>query len=257
MIRIARSEPVLFASDLHLGPQAQGTAQDALARLSRHGQHATHLFLLGDIFEMWVGDDGADALALELASRLQRLSESGTHIWLMRGNRDFLMDVPVPGYDGPSYSARCGAVMLEDPCLIDLHGQPVLLAHGDALCTDDAPYQQWRITCRHPAWQQAFLAKPLAERLVLGKGARQASESGKRETAEALMDVNQSAVDAALDAAMASVMVHGHTHRPDHHRWSHRGSARERIVLTDWDVDAHRGNLLAWQNGLPVAVQRD
>ena len=161
MLRIPRGEPVLFASDMHLSPDAPGTETLFLDRLGRHGPGAAHLILLGDLFELWVGDDGADAVANRLADALTRLSEGGTHVWLMRGNRDFLLDVPVPADPGSTFSARCGATLLEDPCPLELHGVPALLAHGDALCTDDRVYQQWRTTCRDPAWQRAFIARPL------------------------------------------------------------------------------------------------
>jgi len=251
MLRVARDEPVVFASDTHLAPEAPGTAERFLAELARHGPAAAHLFLLGDLFELWVGDDGADPLADRLATALARLSAGGTRVWLMRGNRDFLLDVPLPGASAQAFSARCGATLLEDPCPIRLHGVPVLLAHGDALCTDDAVYQQWRRTCRDPAWQQAFLARPLAERIAIGRGARETSEAGKREKPGALMDVNPGAVDAALDAAGARLLIHGHTHRPGHHRWERDGQSRERIVLTDWDADAGRGALLGWHDGQP------
>jgi len=259
MLRVARDEPVLFASDTHLAPEAPRTADRFLAGLERHGPAAAHLFLLGDLFELWVGDDGADPLADRLAGLLARLSAGGTRVWLMRGNRDFLLDVPLldvplPGASAPTFSARCGATLLDDPCPILLHGVPALLAHGDALCTDDAVYQQWRRTCRDPAWQRGFLARPLAERIAIGRSARETSEAGKREKPGALMDVNQGAVDAALDEAGARLLIHGHTHRPGHHRWVRDGQARERVVLTDWDADADRGVLLAWRDGQAEAL---
>jgi len=249
MLRVARDEPVLFASDTHLAPESPRTTERFLGELARHGPAASHLFLLGDLFELWVGDDGADPLADRLAALLAGLSAGGTRIWLMRGNRDFLLDVRVPGASGAAFSARCGATLLDDPCPIVLHGVPAVLAHGDALCTDDVVYQQWRRTCRDPAWQQAFLARPHAERLAIGRGARETSEAGKREKPGALMDVNQDAVDAALDTAGARLLIHGHTHRPGRHRWEHQGRPRERVVLTDWDADDDRGALLAWRDG--------
>jgi UDP-2,3-diacylglucosamine hydrolase len=254
MLRVARHEPVLFASDTHLAPEAPRTAERFLAELERHGPAAAHLFLLGDLFELWVGDDGADALADRLATLLARLSRGGTRVWIMRGNRDFLLDVPLPGTHVPGFSARCGATMLDDPFPIVLHDVPALLAHGDALCTDDAVYQQWRSTCRDPAWQQAFLAHPLAQRIAIGRGARETSEAGKREKPGALMDVNPHAVDAALDACGARLLVHGHTHRPGRHRWLRDAQPRERVVLTDWDAHADRGALLAWRDGRAVPL---
>ena len=253
MPRIPRDEPVLFASDTHLAAEAPGTAARFLDALEREGPGAPHLFLLGDLFELWVGDDGADPLAARLAEVLRGLAARGVSVRLMRGNRDFLLDVPRPGASEAGYGARCGATLLDDPCPVELHGVPALLSHGDALCTDDLVYQQWRRTCRDPAWQAAFLARPLAERLAIGRGARETSEAGKREKPGALMDVNAAAVDAAMDAAGARLLIHGHTHRPAVHRWrTAAGVERTRVVLTDWDAEAGRGSLLRWEDGRAV-----
>jgi UDP-2,3-diacylglucosamine hydrolase len=252
MLRIPRDEPALFASDAHLAPEAPATAAlflGALEALGREPPRARHLFLLGDLFELWVGDDGADPLAARLADVLSTLAARGVRVCLMRGNRDFLLDAPLPGGTAAPYSARCAATLLEDPCRIELHGVPTLLAHGDALCTDDLVYQQWRATCRDPAWQAAFLARPLPERFAIGRGARETSEAGKREKPGALMDVNAAAVDRAMDAAGATLLIHGHTHRPDTHRWRAGGIERTRVVLPDWDAAAGRGALLRWQDG--------
>lgn len=254
MLRIPSDEPALFASDMHLAPEDPATAERFFEALGRHGPVARHVFLLGDLFELWVGDDAADPLAVRLAALLAELADRGTRIWLMRGNRDFLLDVPVPGETSAKerFSARCGATMLTDPCPLELHGTPALLAHGDALCTDDRVYQQWRDTCRDPAWQQTFLARPPTERFAMGRSMRETSEAGKHEQPAALMDVNQQAVDAMMTAADASLLIHGHTHRPAEHQWRHAGATRRRVVLTDWD--ASRGTLLGWRNGIAGAL---
>lgn len=249
MLTIPRDEPVLFASDMHLSSESPGTEALFLEHLAQHAPGAAHLVLLGDLFEMWVGDDGADAVAGRLADALARLVAGGTRVWLMRGNRDFLLDVPIPHGPQQSFSARCGATLLPDPCPLALHGVPALLAHGDALCTDDLIYQQWRSTCRDPAWQRAFIERPLAERFAIGRSARDTSEAGKREKPGALMDVNGAAVEAAMSAAGATLLIHGHTHRPAVHRWQADGAARTRIVLTDWDATAGRGSMLRWEDG--------
>jgi UDP-2,3-diacylglucosamine hydrolase len=254
MPRVTATQTALFASDLHLSADALETAQQAMRLLSSQGPSADHLFLLGDLFEMWVGDDGTDTLAQQFSSLLRKLADSGTRVWMMRGNRDFLIDVPLPGRPGSCFTQQCGAELLEDPCLIDLQGTPALLTHGDALCTDDQVYQTWRSTCRDPRWQQAMLARSLNERIAIGRQARQSSEAGKREMSDALADVNQAAVDAMLDSAGADLMIHGHTHRPAHHHWTHQGRARQRLVLTDWDAQAHRGHLMGWTSGKPVPM---
>jgi UDP-2,3-diacylglucosamine hydrolase len=254
MLRIPHGEPVLFASDMHLAPEAPRTAARFLAALRRHGPGAAHVMLLGDIFELWVGDDGADPLAAELADALAGLAAGGARVWLMRGNRDFLIDAPLADPASRPFSQRCGAVLLDDPTPLELHGVPALLAHGDALCTDDLVYQQWRSTCRDAAWQRAFLARPLAERFAVGRAVRETSEAGKREKPGALMDVNADAVQAAMRATGAHLLIHGHTHRPGEHAWVDEGVARSRVVLTDWDDDASRGSMLLWRHGEPVAL---
>ncbi|MEI7444360.1 MAG: UDP-2,3-diacylglucosamine diphosphatase [Burkholderiales bacterium] len=252
MLTIPRDEPVLFASDMHLAPEAPATAGRFLDALRRHGPGSAHVALLGDLFELWVGDDGADPLADTLASVLRDLARGGTRVWLMRGNRDFLLGVPTPSAPVADYVARCGAVMLEDPTPVSLHGVPALWSHGDALCTDDLVYQQWRRTCRDPGWQRAFLERGLPERFAMGRAVRETSEAGKREKPGALMDVNPGAVDAAMAAAGATLLIHGHTHRPAVHRWEAGGTARTRVVLTDWDAD--RGTLLRWTDGRGEAL---
>jgi UDP-2,3-diacylglucosamine hydrolase len=255
MLRIPRDEPVLFASDMHLAPESPRTAQRFFGALRHHGPGAAHVMLLGDLFELWVGDDGADALADELAELLSELSASGTRIWLMRGNRDFLLNAPLPTPLVLPYAGRCGATLLHDPTPLELHGVPALLAHGDAFCTDDLVYQQWRTTCRDPAWQQAFLARPLAERFAVGRAVRDTSEAGKREKPGALMDVNTEAVTAAMRATDAQLLVHGHTHRPAVHTWvDDTGTALKRVVLTDWDNESSRGTMLLWRDAEPVSL---
>lgn len=255
MLRIARDEPVLFASDMHLAPEAPRTAQRFFAALRRHGPGAAHVMLLGDLFELWVGDDGADALADELAELLSGLSAGGTRVWLMRGNRDFLLNAPLPNPSVVPYTDRCGATLLHDPTPLELHGVPTLLAHGDALCTDDLVYQHWRTTCRDTAWQRAFLARPLAERFAVGRAVRETSEAGKREKPGALMDVNAEAVAAAMRAAGARLLVHGHTHRPAVHAWGDNdGTTLTRLVLTDWDDESSRGTMLLWRDAEPVSL---
>jgi UDP-2,3-diacylglucosamine hydrolase len=243
-LRIAAGESALFASDVHLHAGQPDTAELFLDRVAAVAGDAAHLFLLGDLFEVWVGDDADNAYQDRLADVLSRLSAGGTKVWLMRGNRDFLMDVPVPA-GGRPYSASCGATMLDDPVSVDLHGTCAVLTHGDALCTDDHAYQRWRATCRDPRWQQAFLARPLAERLELVRAVREVSESGKRQMAEHQMDVNQRAVDALMQSLGAQLMIHGHTHRPG----CHRHDGRTRWVLPDWDAADGRGGLLSARDG--------
>ncbi|MEY4863676.1 MAG: hypothetical protein RLZ51_1771, partial [Pseudomonadota bacterium] len=138
MIEVAADESALFGSDFHLSVDDPATAEQVLSALAQYGQHSQHLFLLGDLFEVWVGDDGADALAERFAAVLRSIGQGGTQMWLMRGNRDFLL--------GEAFAQRCGAQLIDDPTSVMLQGRTALLAHGDALCTDDLAYQQWRAT---------------------------------------------------------------------------------------------------------------
>jgi UDP-2,3-diacylglucosamine hydrolase len=222
-----------------------------LAGATDAGDHAATLFLLGDLFEYWIGDDYLSEAAHGLSLRLARFTASGGRVFLMHGNRDFLMDVPVPGRaDLTRFSARCGATLLPDPCIVEVGGRRVGLSHGDALCTDDTRYQQWRALCRSDAWQQEFLARPVAERLALAQSLRQQSIQAQAVT-ETLSDVNQAAVDDLMTRLDTSLLIHGHTHQPKLHQWQWQDKAaggivtrRSRRVLSDWAAAPPRGSLL-------------
>lgn len=250
-LRIPSTEPVLFASDMHLSIESAATAEYFFDALARGPADARHLFLLGDLFEYWIGDDAPEPLAERLTDALRALVATGMQVWLMRGNRDFLLDTQGPAATCTSYSARCGATLLPDPCPIELHGVPALVSHGDALCTDDTVYQAWRRTCRDPDWQKVYLARPAAERLALARQVLEHSEAGKRERSTNLIDVNPDAVLDTMRAAGATLLVHGHTHRPALHRLDDAGTPRTRVVLPDWDAAAGRGALLCWRDGRP------
>jgi UDP-2,3-diacylglucosamine hydrolase len=266
LLAVAPGEVALFASDVHLQAGDPATAERFLDRIERAGAGAAHagrrpahLFLLGDLFDVWIGDDADNPRADDLASVLVRLAEGGTRIWLMRGNRDFLMDVPVPrqipdpaagspGDRAPAglpFSQRCHAAMLPDPAPILLHGIPAILTHGDALCTDDIAYQRWRATCRAPAWQQAFLARSIDERMEVVRQVRAIGEIDKRQMTESLMDVNEDAVEALMREHDVPLLIHGHTHRPARHE----SDGRVRWVLPDWDAEAGRGEMLCALDG--------
>lgn len=235
VLRIGAGQTALFASDIHLSDDDPATAQRFFGALREHAPGVSHLFLLGDVFDAWIGDDDDPPLARALADALRSLVATGTAVWLMRGNRDFLLDAALPG-DGATgaFTARCGARLLDDPSVIEIAGERVVLTHGDALCTDDGEYQSWRATARDPRWQQAMLARPLAERRAIAASVRARSEAGKQTKDEALMDVNAQAVLALFEACGARRMIHGHTHRPHEHRIVHERDELERIVLPDW-----------------------
>ncbi|MCD6673149.1 MAG: UDP-2,3-diacylglucosamine diphosphatase [Burkholderiaceae bacterium] len=254
MIEIGRNsaDVALFASDMHLGEHDPATATQFLAAFDRAAGSATHVFLLGDLFEAWAGDDQPDAVASNFIERLRRLAAQGTTVFVVRGNRDFLLDVPLPATPGvQSFSQRSGSTLLDDPSVLRLFGRTVLLAHGDALCTGDVEYQRARAIVRAREWQADFLARPLDERMAI---ARQLRDTSRRvQAARALEggepgDVDEAAVVAALRDADAQVLVHGHTHRPALHRYDVDRTMRERWVLSDWhaggDGQASRGAFL-------------
>ncbi len=217
----------LFVADLHLSPRHPRTAARFLSLLENTANGAAAVYILGDLFELWPGDDClTEAFPHSIAAALRRLSERDTRVFVLHGNRDFLL--------GPGFFQASGARPLSDPSVIDLHGQPTLILHGDSLCTDDEAYQQFRRRVRDPAWQQAILAKPLSERLNLARQLREQSENAKIDKAGGIMDVNAEAVAAALRASGCRRMIHGHTHRPARHLVTVDGKPCERWVLPDW-----------------------
>lgn len=250
LIRLDDATTVLIAADMHLDDRDPALCDQFLAALdnslAQRPAAGTSLLLLGDLFEYWIGDDTPSAVANVLAQRLKAFADAGGHCFLMRGNRDFLLDALLPA-DNPAqpYSQRCGAMLLPDPCVMEVAGQRIVLTHGDLLCTDDVPYQQWRAQCRQPAWQAALLALPIAERIALAQSLRTQSQQTQM-AAEQLMDVNAAAVDRMLDEHGCERMIHGHTHRPALHRWAGPNGPRQRWVLPDWSAKAPgRGLILS------------
>ena len=242
----------LLISDLHLAESTPRTLSrfERLLRTDLAG-HA-ELVILGDLFEAWIGDDNlATSLGARVAAALRAVGERGMAVFLMHGNRDLLL--------GTRFCAATGAQLLRDPARAEIQGVPWLLAHGDAWCVDDLPYQRFRAQVRAPEWQRAFLALGIEDRRAFVGAARAVSEADKRTKAMEIMDVTPSAVDAALRATSSTRLVHGHTHRPATHRWSLDGSTVERWVLPDWDFDAtdarvRRGGYLDFVAGAARAV---
>lgn len=217
----------LFISDLHLEEERPDTLQAFFHFLQNDAPSADELYILGDFFEFWIGDDDDRPLVDEISSALERLSRSGTHIFIMRGNRDFLL--------GEDFCRRAGATLLEDPTVITVAGEPCLLLHGDSLCTRDEKYMAFRAQSRTPQWKAAALAKPLEERRIIAKQMRIASNEATSNNAEDIMDVTPDEVIAVLAQHNCQRMIHGHTHRPHRHSISVNGQPAERIVLGDWD----------------------
>jgi UDP-2,3-diacylglucosamine hydrolase len=217
-------------SDLHLDTNHPELTAILLDFLRGGPGRVPALFLLGDIFEAWVGDDDDQPLVTEVADALAALAASGRAIYFMHGNRDFLLR--------EDYAARAGMQLLADPCRLTLGGVPTVLSHGDALCTDDVAYQAFRAQSRHPAWQSAILAMPLAERRLLAARLRQESMQGQaRQMADGvpLADVNEAAVASLMREHGVTRLIHGHTHRPAVHAVPLAdGITGERVVLSDW-----------------------
>ena len=216
----------LFVSDLHLDDSRPAAVAQFEQFLAGIAPGADHLYILGDLFESWVGDDG---IALPLPARTAaRLFEASMRVPIafMHGNRDFLV--------AERFAAETGVKLLTDPTVVDLYGTPTVLLHGDTLCTGDHAYQHFRAQVRDPAWQAAALARPLAERVAIAQKMRADSEGAKQGKSMEIMDVAPEAVEQAFADCGCTVMIHGHTHRPGRH--VHRVNGREcvRWVLNDW-----------------------
>lgn len=225
----------LFVSDLHLDAQHPEISRQFLAFLAGPATEADALYILGDLFEVWIGDDDPDPEKQRIVAGLRRLTDSGVPCYVMHGNRDFLL--------GERFCADSGCRMLEDPTIIQLHGDRVLTMHGDALCTDDQSYQNLRAMVRDPGWQKMFLALSPQQRLTLAEEARAGSKAHIAQAMSAIMDVNADAVAAAVRGAGVKLLLHGHTHRPNVHRFELDGAPATRIVLGDWH---EQGSVLRW-----------
>ena len=221
----------LFLSDLHLDPARPQITALFLAFLDGEARDADALFILGDLFESWVGDDDPSEAGAAVAERLAALSGAGVPVSFMHGNRDFLV--------GREYAQRAGMTLLPDPAVILLYGRPVMLTHGDLLCTGDVEYQAVRNQVRDPRWQQQFLAQPLDARLAFATQARAASKARYGELvasgqSESITDVAPATVREWFARYGVRRMIHGHTHRPAIHALQAAGRDCRRIVLGDW-----------------------
>ena len=213
-------------SDLHLSDARKAVTRGFFQFLRETASGARALYILGDLFDAWVGDDDDSGLSLDTQTALKALSETGTQLYLMRGNRDFLL--------GEAFAAATGAQLLDDPSRIDLAGWPTLLMHGDSLCTADQAYMAFREQMLSPHWQQAMLAKPLGERRELARQLRTQSQTMNSNKAADIMDVTPDEVHKIMRYHGAQRLIHGHTHRPARHPVTLDGQAAERIVLGDW-----------------------
>jgi len=221
----------LFISDLHLDASRPEITDLFLRFLKDRAVQAETLYILGDLFDAWIGDDEDSKLSEQVCEGLRGLSEGGTGLLVAHGNRDFLL--------GSGFEARTGSTLLDQATVLDLCGTRTLLLHGDELCTDDLPYQAMRQQLRDPQWQRGFLDRPLPVRRQMATQLREASRDATRDKSMEIMDVNHNAVSEWMRRYGATRLIHGHTHRPAVHDFLLDGQSARRIVLADWDSRGH------------------
>jgi UDP-2,3-diacylglucosamine hydrolase len=228
---------ILFISDLHLSPRSPGATCLFRQFLAGRARQATELYILGDLFETWIGDDDlADPFNAEIVAGLRAAADSGLKISALHGNRDFLL--------GAGFAAASGIKLLNDPYILSTAEWQFVLSHGDALCLDDTAYMAFRAQARNPEWQASLLAKPLAERRVIAAQMREISESSQSGRANPYTDLQPAATDDFLRQHGYATFIHGHTHQPAMHDHIVDGIHVERWVLADWHEE--RGECLAW-----------
>ena len=230
----------LFISDLHIDSSRPAIIGQFLSFLNTEAADAEALYILGDLFESWVGDDAADAAQSAAIAGLHSLTSRGVPCFVMHGNRDFLL--------ATQFCRASGARLLPDPLIVTLYGEPVLVMHGDALCTDDRAYQRLRATVRDADWQRQFLALSISARRALAGAVRVGSRAHTAAMEYAITDVNADSVAMALRRAGTATLLHGHTHRPAIHALQVDGRSCTRIVLGDWYT---QGSLLRWDHNGP------
>jgi len=228
---------ILFISDLHLSPRSPGATRLFLDFLAGQARQASELYILGDLFEAWIGDDDIDdPYHARIVAALRSTAEAGVRISIMHGNRDFLL--------GESFAAAAGVRLIADPYILSTAEWQFVLAHGDALCLDDAAYMTFRAQVRDPAWQEALLAKPLSERRAIAAHMREVSESSQRAREHPYTDLQPAATEDFLREHGYATFIHGHTHQPATHDHIVDGIHVERWVLADWHED--QGECLVW-----------
>ena len=230
----------LFISDLHLEPGRPEIGEQFLAFLAGPARDADALYILGDLFEAWIGDDDPNPYYAQMKTAIRELSDSGVPVYFMHGNRDFMI--------GETFAAEAGVTLLSDPCSLELHGEHVLLSHGDAMCTDDTEYQQVRAMTRNPDWQAMMMSKSIDERIAFAVQAREQSLARNEAMTEEIADVNQAAVEQTIRESGADILLHGHTHRPAVHPFHVDERPVHRIVLGDW---YEQGSMVEWDEDGP------
>ncbi|MEM5528448.1 UDP-2,3-diacylglucosamine diphosphatase [Gammaproteobacteria bacterium AS21] len=219
---------VLFISDIHLCQQRPDLTNAFVNFLQTTATSCQQLYLLGDIFDAWIGDDFTDPKMQTVFDSLQQLSAGGCQLFFQHGNRDFLI--------GDEFAKLTGIKILKESTIVKLPTQQALIMHGDQLCTDDVEYQNFRIMVRSQSWQQQFLAKTITERLSIAEHLRSTSQKMTKQKSSEITDVNQHAVIDALNQSGVELLIHGHTHRPQIHSIEQTNTASTRVVLGDWDT---------------------
>jgi UDP-2,3-diacylglucosamine hydrolase len=225
----------LFVSDLHLEAERPDIGNQFIEFLKTEAMEADDLYILGDLFEAWVGDDDPNTHYAKIKMAIRKVVDKGVPVYFMHGNRDFMI--------GRQFANETGVQILKDPYPVDMYGQKALLSHGDALCTDDTQYQRVRLMTRNPDWQASILAKPLKERLRIAEEARRQSLERTLNMTMDIMDVNQDEVRRVIKEHGVDVLLHGHTHRPGIHSIDLGNRKAKRIVLGDW---YRQGSVLRW-----------
>jgi len=233
----------LFISDLHIDASRPPIVRQFLGFLEAQAASAEALYILGDLFESWIGDDDPDSAQAAAIAGIRALTSNGVPCFVMHGNRDFLLST--------RFCHDSGAELLSDPVMVTLYGERILVMHGDALCTDDRAYQRLRATVRDPDWQRRFLGLSVKARRALAGAARVGSQAHTAAMEYAITDVNAESVATALRGSGLTTLLHGHTHRPAIHAIEVDGRPCTRIVLGDW---YDQGSLLRWDQKGPELV---
>jgi UDP-2,3-diacylglucosamine hydrolase len=236
-----------FISDLHLDeskPKTTKLFHTFIKQIIKENINDTEVYILGDLFESWIGDDYDNPFHDEIKLLLTSMSNSGVKVFFLFGNRDFLI--------GETFLSKTGIELLDDPALLTINEKRVLITHGDQMCLDDRDYQNFRAMVRNPEWQQEFLSFPISKRLKIAGEAKDASKQSKQEKVIEIMDVNEKAVAAIFNEHQIDLMIHGHTHRPMKHEIVLDGKTYYRYVLGDWAKDS--AIIIDWSNDSPQFI---
>ncbi len=232
------NQDIFFISDLHLALEKKEITQHFISFLNNQARNASVVYILGDLFDVWVGDDNNSSPIKQIKTKLKQLTDSGTQVFLQQGNRDFLL--------GQQFCKETGIILLDDYAVTDLNGDKTLLTHGDLLCSDDIAYQEFRKKSHTVEWKQNVLSKPLFIRILVARWYRFRSYFHKRKKSQDIMDVNQQTVVNIMKEHDCLRLIHGHTHRPAIHNFEINGKTAQRFVLAEWKKEGVE--ILRWDS---------